>query len=210
MPDSLLTFFIAITLLTMTPGIDTMIILRNTVRGGAKDGLTSSLGICSGLFIHALLSAVGISAILLYSATAFTVLKVIGAIYLIWLGLTNLKAFWDSSKQKEIKSTKQPFIFLRSFQEGFMSNVLNPKTVVFYMAFLPQFISPEHSALTQSMILAGFHFIIATIWQGILIYTICSANIFITKPSVRKTLDLVSGIIMIALGIKLFMSERNT
>ncbi len=89
-----------------------------------------------------------------------------------------------------------------------MSNVLNPKTIVFYMAFLPQFISPEHSALMQSMMLASFHFAIATIWQGIIIYTICSANIFITKTSVRKTLDLLSGTIMIALGIKLLTAQR--
>ena len=208
MPDSLLTFFVAITLLTMTPGVDTMIILRNTVRGGVKDGLVSSLGICSGLFVHAFLSAVGISAILLYSTTAFTVLKVVGAAYLIWLGIINIKEFATNSKQKKFTPTKKPFHFFKSLREGFMSNVLNPKTIVFYMAFLPQFISPEHSALMQSMLLASFHFIIATIWQGIIIYTICSANLFITKPSVRKTLDLLSGTIMIALGIKLLMAHK--
>jgi len=208
MPDSLITFFVAITVLTMTPGLDTMIILRNTIRGGAKDGIVSSIGICSGLFIHAFLSAVGISAILLYSSTAFTTLKVIGACYLIWLGFINLKSFWYSSKQKKVETSKEPFHFIRSFREGFMSNVLNPKTIVFYMAFLPQFISPESSALVQSMILAAFHFIIAMIWQGILIYTICSANVFITKESVRKTLDLISGLIMMVFGVKLFMSDK--
>lgn len=208
MPDSLLTFAIAITLLTMTPGVDTMMILRNTLRGGAKDGIVSSLGICSGLFVHAFLSAVGISAILLYSTAAFTALKIIGALYLIWLGFVNLKSFWQSSKQASINPTKKPFSFIRSFREGFMSNVLNPKTIVFYMAFLPQFISHEHSALAQSMMLASFHFIIATLWQGIIIYTICSANVFITKASVRRTLDAISGTIMIALGIKLFMAHK--
>jgi len=208
MPDSLLTFFVAITLLTMTPGVDTMIIIRNTVRGGSKDGLVSSLGICSGLFVHAFLSAVGISAILLYSTTAFTVLKVIGAAYLIWLGFVNIKEFASNSKQQKFTPTKQPFHFFKSLREGFMSNVLNPKTIVFYMAFLPQFISPEHSALMQSMLLASFHFIIATIWQGIIIYTIYSANLFITKPSVKKSLDLLSGTIMIALGIKLLMAHK--
>lgn len=208
MPDSLLTFTIAITLLTMTPGVDTMMILRNTLRGGAKDGLISSLGICSGLFVHAFLSAVGISAILLYSTTAFTILKIVGALYLIWLGLVNLNAFLNSSKQKTIKSVKKTFSFWRSIREGFMSNVLNPKTIVFYMAFLPQFISPQHSALIQSMTLASIHFGIATIWQGFLIYTICSANVFITIPLVRKTLDFISGTIMIAFGIKLFMSQK--
>lgn len=208
MPLSLWTFLIAITLLTMTPGADTMIVLRNTLRGGARDGLVSSFGICLGLFVHAFLSAVGISAILLYSATAFTVLKTIGALYLIYLGLANLKAFWQHTKAKSIAPKKQPFSFLRSLREGFLSNVLNPKAVVFYMAFLPQFISPEHSALAQSMFLAFIHFVVATLWQALLIYTICTANGFIMKPSVRKSLDCISGVVMVALGIRLFLEKR--
>lgn len=208
MPHELLTFSIAITLLTMTPGVDTMLIFRNTIRGGVKDGLVSSLGICSGLFVHASLSALGISAILLYSTTAFTLLKIIGAIYLVWLGFNSLKAFWFNKKIKEVKASHVEFSFLRSIREGFMSNVLNPKTIVFYMAFLPQFISPEDSAFFQSMLLASMHFIIATIWQGILIYTICKANGFIMRPSVRKSLDFISGTVMIGLGVKLFLSHK--
>jgi threonine/homoserine/homoserine lactone efflux protein len=208
MPHELLTFTLAITLLTMTPGVDTMLIIRNTIRGGVKDGLVSSLGICSGLFVHASLSALGISAILLYSTTAFTLLKIIGAIYLVWLGFNSLKTFYSYKKIKEIKANHGEFSFLRSIREGFMSNVLNPKTIVFYMAFLPQFISPEHSALLQSMLLASLHFIIATIWQGILIYTICKANGFILRPRVRKSLDFISGTVMIGLGVKLFLTHK--
>ncbi|MDX1809684.1 MAG: LysE family translocator [Sulfurospirillaceae bacterium] len=208
MPLSIWTFLIAITLLTMTPGVDTMIVLRNTLRGGTKDGLVSSLGICSGLFVHAFLSAVGISAILLYSAAAFTILKTIGALYLIWLGFVNLKAFFDNDEQKKLKTIKRQFSFVRSLREGFLSNVLNPKAIVFYMAFLPQFISPNHSALAQSMFLASLHFGIAMIWQGLLIYTIGSANNFIMKKNVRKSLDVISGSVMIGLGIKLFLVQK--
>ncbi|WP_331774428.1 LysE family translocator [Sulfurospirillum sp. 1612] len=208
MPLSLWTFLIAITILTMTPGVDTMMIFRNTLRGGAKDGLASSLGICLGLFVHAFLSAVGISAILLYSLTAFTILKTIGALYLIWLGFHSLKAFWNFKKQKDIQTVKREFYFWRSLREGFLSNVLNPKTIVFYMAFLPQFIAPHHSALAQSMFLASLHFIIATLWQGLLVYTLHSANGFILKPIVRRSLDFISGSVMIALGIKLFLAKK--
>lgn len=208
MPLDLWTFLIAITLLTMTPGADTMIVIRNTLRGGAKDGLVSSLGICSGLFVHATLSAVGISAILLYSATAFTVLKTLGALYLLWLGFNSLKSFWHTKKMHQKAVEQKPFSFRISLQEGFLSNVLNPKAVVFYMAFLPQFISHEHSALAQSLFLALIHFTIAMIWLGLLIYTIVSANNFITRKSVRQSLDAISGIVMIALGIRLFLEKR--
>jgi len=208
MPLDLWTFLIAITLLTMTPGADTMIVIRNTLRGGAKDGLVSSLGICSGLFVHATLSAIGISAILLYSAAAFTVLKTLGALYLLWLGFNSLKSFWHTKKMHQKAVEQKPFSFRISLQEGFLSNVLNPKAVVFYMAFLPQFISHEHSALAQSLFLALIHFTIAMIWLGLLIYTIVSANNFITKKSVRQSLDAISGIVMIALGIRLFLEKR--
>ncbi len=208
MPLDLWTFLIAITLLTMTPGADTMIVIRNTLRGGVKDGLVSSLGICSGLFVHATLSAVGISAILLYSATAFMVLKSMGALYLLWLGFNSLKSFWNAKGVHQKHIAPKPFRFLVSLREGFLSNVLNPKAVIFYMAFLPQFISHESSVLGQSLFLALLHFIIGTIWQAILVYTIVSANGFITKKSVRQSLDAVSGMVMIALGITLFLEKR--
>ena len=208
MPLELWTFLIAITLLTMTPGADTMIVIRNTLRGGARDGLVSSLGICLGLFVHATLSAVGISAILLYSATAFMLLKTIGALYLLWLGFTSLRSFWNAKRMHQKAVEKKPFSFWTSLQEGFLSNVLNPKAIIFYMAFLPQFISHEHSALAQSLFLALIHFIIGTLWLGLLIYTIVSANSFITKRSVRQSLDAISGTVMIALGIRLFLERR--
>jgi len=209
MEISLWTYLVAITLLTIAPGADTMMVLRNTLRGGARDGLVSSLGICLGLFVHATLSAVGISAILLYSATAFTFLKIIGALYLLWLGVSSLKSFWKARYQTQHQSaTKSVFSVWRSLREGFLSNVLNPKAVIFYMAFLPQFIDPAGSALAQSLFLALLHFIVGTLWQGILVYMICSANTFITHPKVRQKLDLFSGLVMLGLGVRLLLEKR--
>ena len=209
METSLWTYLVAITLLTITPGVDTMMVLRNTLRGGARDGLVSSLGICLGLFVHATLSAVGISAILLYSATAFTLLKTIGACYLLWLGFSGIKAFWNARYQTdETVLAQTPFNALRSLREGFLSNVLNPKAIIFYMAFLPQFIDPAQSALMQSLFLALLHFIVGTLWQGMLIYMICSANRLMLKPSIRQKLDLSSGLIMLFLGVRLLLEKR--
>ncbi len=205
---SLWTYLVAITILTITPGADTMIVIRNTLRGGMADGLVSSLGICSGLFIHAFLSAVGISAILLYSATAFTILKTLGAIYLLWLGFSSFKAFFANHYVRTPEAQKATFHFWISAREGFLSNVLNPKAVIFYMAFLPQFISPESSALAQSMFLAFLHFLVGNLWQGLLVYMICSANGLIMRRKVRKSLDFISGTVMVFLGIVLFLEKR--
>ena len=205
---SLWTYLVAITILTITPGADTMIVIRNTLRGGMADGLISSLGICSGLFIHAFLSAVGISAILLYSATAFTILKTLGTIYLLWLGFSSFKAFFANHYVRTPEAQKATFHFWISAREGFLSNVLNPKAIIFYMAFLPQFISPESSALAQSMFLAFLHFLVGNLWQGLLVYMICSANGLIMRRKVRKSLDFISGTVMVFLGIVLFLEKR--
>ncbi len=209
MDTPLTTFLITITILTMVPGADTMIMFRNTLRGGIKDGLVSNLGISMGLMFHATLSAIGISAILLYSSTAFMLLKTIGAIYLLWLGFSNIRTYFQSKgKEQKLNVKSSDFLFTRSIKEGFLSNALNPKIVIFYMAFLPQFIDNSGSVLFQSLYLAFFHFCISFVWLSILAYTIVSANGFIMKPNVREKLELFSGAIMILLGLKLLFEKR--
>ncbi len=199
-------YLIAITLLTITPGVDTMLIIRNTSRGGWWDGAVSSLGICSGLFVHAGISAVGISVILLHTAWAFTTLKLVGACYLIWLGGSNWRGVLNKKKLM-MKAGALPhttgFNPGRSLREGFLSNVLNPKAAVFYMAFLPQFITPSGSALLQSLVLAGLHFILAMIWQCFVAATVNQAGKWLQQPRVSRVMDGVTGTVMILFGLKL-------
>lgn len=202
---ALTTYLIAITLLTLTPGVDTMLVIRNTARGGWRDGAVSSLGICSGLFLHAIISAVGISVILLQAAWAFSALKLIGAGYLIWLGFSS----WRKILRKESFKVANGgttgvdvFHVQRSLREGFLSNVLNPKTAIFYMAFLPQFINPAQSALIQSLFLAGLHFIIAMIWQCLLALMVKQAKNWLQRPRVSQLFDGFTGTVMIALGLR--------
>ena len=150
-------FFIAILLLTMTPGLDTALVIRNTTRGGWKDGITCSLGICCGLFVHATLSAVGLSVLLVGSAELFTAVKTVGAIYLIYLGMQSIRSTFNQHQttNSTIEKSKESKPLAVSFKEGFLSNILNPKTAVFYLALLPQFINPEYNALIQSLLMAG-------------------------------------------------------
>jgi threonine/homoserine/homoserine lactone efflux protein len=206
----LTTYLIAITLLTITPGVDTMLVIRNTARGGWRDGALSSLGICSGLFVHAVISAVGISVILLQAAWAFSALKLAGAGYLVWLGLSS----WSKVLRRErfaiangVPTDGGALRVRRSLREGFLSNVLNPKTVVFYMAFLPQFINPAHSALIQSLLLAGLHFIIAMIWQCLLALMVKQFKRWLQRPRVSQLFDGITGTVMIALGLRVAMER---
>ncbi len=204
------TYLIAITLLTITPGVDTVLIIRNTTRGGWRDGALSSLGICSGLFVHAVVSAVGISVILLQSAWAFKALKLAGAGYLMWLGFVSLRSAartGEPLKLNHLPTSVYHFSARRSLLEGFLSNVLNPKAVVFYMAFLPQFIDPARSALLQSLFLAGLHFMIAMVWQCLLASIVQKAKTWMQNQKVRRSLDGLTGSIMMLFGIKLALDR---
>lgn len=203
------TYIVAITLLTITPGVDTVLVIRNASRGGWRDGAFTSLGICCGLFIHATISAVGISVILLQSAWAFRTLKLAGACYLIWLGAISLKkaAARSTVLSHTPLSKPQPYRPTRSLVEGFFCNVLNPKAVVFYMAFLPQFIDPAGSALRQSLFLAAIHFVIAMIWQCAIAGMVERARAWLQKTMIRRGMDGLTGAIMLCFGIKLALDR---
>lgn len=200
-------FIVAITILTLTPGLDTALVIRNTTRGGFQDGAVTSLGICLGLFVHATFSALGISVVLTQSAELFSVVKAIGAAYLIWLGLSSLRSLKHASSM----TVEQPALYKasskRSLREGFLSNVLNPKTAVFYLAFLPQFINPEYSPFAQSMLMAAIHFVIAMLWQCGLSGMLNSATSLLKSAKFTRWMEATTGVVLIGLGVKLLIEE---
>ncbi|GHC32228.1 LysE family translocator [Aidingimonas halophila] len=205
-----LSFLAAITLLTLSPGVDTLLVIRNASRGGLRDGILTSVAICSGLFVHASVSALGISMLLLQSAWAFNVLKVAGAAYLIWLGLQSLNQARRGRElpMGDVQTERQRVSMWTPLREGLLSNVLNPKTVMFYMAFLPQFIAPGEPALLKSLWLASVHFVIANIWQIAIAAMVGSAARWLAKRWVSRGLDGVTGAVLVAFGLKLALHQR--
>ncbi|EEO02094.1 TPA: LysE family translocator [Vibrio cholerae] len=201
-------FLIAITILTLTPGLDTALVIRNTSRAGFADGCTTSLGICFGLFVHATFSAIGISAILAQSAELFQIVKMVGAAYLIGLGISSLRSLMKTGQGIEVASLAHAqFRLTRSLREGFLSNVLNPKTAVFYLAFLPQFINPDYSPLAQSLLMALIHFAIAMVWQCGLAGALSSAKNLLKNASFMRWMEGTTGVVLVALGIKLLLEK---
>jgi len=199
-------YLVAITLLTVSPGVDTLLVIRNTVRGGFRDGVLTSFAICLGLFVHAAVSAGGISLILMQSAWMFSLLKLAGAGYLVWLGAKSLYAAYRGESGLKFETgrvTHRQVAAWTSLREGFLSNVLNPKTVIFYMAFLPQFIQPGDPALAKSLFLAGLHFVIANIWQLILVLMVGRAAIWLSRPRVGRCFHSLTGSVMVFFGIRL-------
>jgi RhtB (resistance to homoserine/threonine) family protein len=205
-PHTFITCLIAVTMLTLTPGVDTMLVIRNSGRGGWSDGATTSLGICCGLFVHATLSALGISIILLKTAWAFTLLKYAGAAYLIWLGINSLRQAARKTQAPAETNLDVPadqFQAVRSLREGFLSNVLNPKTILFYMAFLPQFIDPAEAPLQQSLFIAFIHFCIGMIYQCGLAAMVTKAKRLIKGGTVGRVLNSLCGTTLVYIGVKL-------
>jgi threonine/homoserine/homoserine lactone efflux protein len=203
-------FLIAITLLSMSPGVDTLLVIRNTARGGIRDGVLTSLAICCGLFVHATISALGISLILLQSAWAFSALKMAGAAYLIWLGINGLLAArrGNGLPLGAVQGERQAVPLWRPLREGLLSNVLNPKTVVFYMAFLPQFIAPTDPALLKSLWLAGVHFIIANVWQIAIVFMVGSAGRWLGSRLFARALNGATGAVLILFGVRLALERQ--
>ncbi|MDR9827911.1 LysE family translocator [Vibrio sp. FNV 38] len=200
-------FLVAITILTLTPGLDTALVIRNTTRGGFHDGALTSFGICLGLFVHASFSALGISVILTQSAELFYAVKTLGAIYLIWLGISSIRSMKKSGAVAVDSTVSQSIDVRRSLREGFLSNVLNPKTAVFYLAFLPQFINPDYSPFLQSLLMASIHFGIAMVWQCGLSGMLNSAKSLLKNASFIRWMEGTTGAVLIVLGIKLLIEK---
>ena len=198
-------------ILTVTPGADTMLVMRSVFARGQRAGLLTSLGICSGLFFHATLSALGLSLILVRSATAFEIVKLMGALYLVYLGGQSLwRAFRHdarklSTDERTVNKKKE---WWQSFLEGLLTNVLNPKVAIFYLAFLPQFINPSDPVLAKSLLLAGIHFMLGIVWLSLVTMFLGRVRGFLIRPRVQRTIDATTGAILIAFGARLAIERR--
>lgn len=198
-------------LLTLTPGPDTMLVIKNVFTGGSRTGIFTALGINSGVFIHATVSALGLSLILVQSALAFEIVKFTGACYLIFLGGQAIFVAWK--KPQEVAPISGPANPARgkawiSFREGLLTNLLNPKVAIFYLAFLPQFIGPSDPVLAKSLLLAGIHCGLGLVWLGLISLFVGKFTRWITRSAIRQRLEMTTGVIMVGLGIRLALEKR--
>lgn len=192
-------FLVTIGLLTLSPGADTLIVIRNTLRGGFVDGATTTVAICTGLFVHASVSALGVAALLVANPGAFQLLQWGGALYLAWLGLSSLRTARSDYGAVTIAAGAQAFRWQRSLREGFLSNVLNPKTMAVYLAILPQFIDPT-AAWAQSMMLALVHFGLSIVWLWLVAWLAKQARKLMQRSTFRRAADAVLGASLIVLA----------
>ncbi|NBJ10293.1 LysE family translocator [Microvirga arsenatis] len=167
LPDAstLLTYSLAATLLFITPGPDMSLFLAKTMAGGRKAGMASMLGAMAGCCVHTLLAALGLSALLAASVTAFTVLKVVGALYLLWMAFDAVRHGSALSLKDEGRAE---IPFWRTFFMGVGINLTNPKVVLFFVTFLPQFVSAADPHAADKLLFLGLYFIALTAPMGAL------------------------------------------
>jgi threonine/homoserine/homoserine lactone efflux protein len=188
-----------------------MLVIRNVLRGGRRDGVLTTLGICAGLFVHATLSACGVSMLLMHSATAFHLLKLAGAGYLVWLGLQSLRhAVRTPPPADRLEVVVPPGRRARwqCFREGVLSNVLNTKTAIFYLAFLPQFIGPTEPVLRKSLLLAGIHYVEGIVWLVALSILVDHTRRVLLKSAVRRWLEGLCGAVLMGFGARLALERQ--
>jgi RhtB (resistance to homoserine/threonine) family protein len=194
-------------LLTLTPGADTMLVLRSALLRGRRAGLLTVLGISCGLFVHATLSALGLSAILVSSARAFEIVKLTGACYLVFLGVQSL---WSAARGPRPSPGRDLAVVSgrRAFAEGLLNNVLNPKVAVFYLAFLPQFVGPRDPVLAKSLVLASIHFAQGIVWLSFLTFFVGRVRLALARPAVQRGLESLSGLVLVGFGVRLAAERR--
>jgi len=201
----LIAFVAVAAVLTITPGADMALIMRQVLASGRRAAFTTSLGIGVGCLIHATASALGLAYILARSAVAFDVLKYAGGAYLIYLGMTALRdAAWGMREPESTPRMRHG----SDFSIGLLTNLLNPKVAVFYLTFLPQFVSPTRSIVAQSLFLATIHVAMGIAWLTLYARFIDSMAAAFASSRVRRRLEALTGVVLIGMGVRLAAAKR--
>jgi len=203
--STLLCFLGASVALTMAPGPDNLFVLTQGIARGRKSAIVTALGMCSGISIHTAAAAFGISALFYSSAVAFNLVKYAGAAYLLYLAFRTIRE--RSSVRLSTADDRPPMAL---FKRGFIMNVLNPKVAMFFLAFLPQFVSPNADYFALQMLLLGFIFMA----QAVIIFTLIGyfsgsiGNYLLARPGIARRFDWLTAGVFASLGIRLALSER--
>jgi len=205
--ELIIAFITASSLISLSPGADNIFVLTQSALYGCKSGLMVTLGLCTGLIAHTLAIALGVSALFQASPTAFTALKIIGAIYLLylaWRAFTASKAEMSTSSST-VRSAKK--LYLR----GILMNVTNPKVSIFFLAFLPQFTSPENGALVMQFFMLGAIFIIVAllIFSAIAYLSGAIGHWFSHSIKGQIYLNRIAGTVLAGLALKLVTTSSN-
>ncbi|MEI9973411.1 MAG: LysE family translocator [Ignavibacteriota bacterium] len=199
-------FSVAAGLLTVTPGLDTALVLRTAAVEGATQARLALLGICVGLYIWGSATSLGLTALLAVSVLAYNILRISGAVYLVYLGVR----MWAREHTFEVAAEGSTTVGAhRWLWRGLLTNILNPKVGVFYVMLLPQFIPRGGSAIGYGILFTSIHVAEGVLWLTILTMAVVPLRSWLTRQSVVRALDRVTGGVLIGCGAVLALERRN-
>ena len=208
MDSPILTFAGLAAILTLTPGADTALVTKNALSRGRRAALFTTFGICLGCLVHAMASGLGLSVIFQQSAGAFQAVKLLGAGYLVYIGLRSLWASIRRGNRSPQAAPAEDRPVSHSFSEGFFTNLFNPKVALFYLTFIPQFIDPAGVVLRQSVLLAAIHITMGLTWLSLYASFLDKLGDLFSQPSVRNKLEAFTGGLLVALGLRLAFEKH--
>lgn len=208
---ALLAFTLAAAILTVTPGMDSALVLRTAAVEGSRRALMAGLGVATGCLVWGAVAAFGLGSLLLVSTLAYDALRLCAALYLFYLGV---KLLWGTlpGKLAAPNATRPAPRGAASaggwFVRGCLTNALNPKIGIFYITFLPQFIPAGADVLRFSLLLAGIHAVLGILWFALLVAATRPLARWLSRPAVMRGLDRMTGAVFIAFGLKLALEKR--
>jgi threonine/homoserine/homoserine lactone efflux protein len=202
MLTAFITFTLAATLIVLLPGPDTLVVVRNLIRSGRRTAALTVLGVLSGLTIWVVTAALGLAALLRASRDGYTALRLVGAVYLVWLGVTSFRA--RAATHADDINVKSPGNLLGvGYRAGFATDLLNPKVGVFFVTFLPGFVPPGHPVGSTSLLFGAIFVIETAAYFALLLLLASRITGWMTQPAIRRRLDRATGLVLIGFGIRL-------
>lgn len=198
----ILGFVAAVTPLTLIPGTSFTLVTQKVIAGSRRDGVLVTFGTTCGLLVHATFAAVGLSALVMASAEALTVVKIVGAAYLVWLGVTTWRSARPASTTVGRRRWSTPWVGLGGFGQGLWSNVLNPKAASVYLTLVPQFLTTERAVAPQIAALAVAHVVVVLAWLLLWTSVVAAARTAVEAPRFRRVISRVTGAVLVGLGVR--------
>jgi threonine/homoserine/homoserine lactone efflux protein len=199
---SLGAFTVAAVLIVLLPGPDTLVVVRNLVRGGRATAARTVLGVLSGLCVWVVAAALGLSAVLRASHDAYLGLRIAGAVYLLWLGVASLRS---RGRVADPEPSRRRGLIGTGYTAGLATDLLNPKVGVFFVTFLPGFVPHGYSVGWMSVLLGGIFVVLTALYFAVLLLVSGPVTRWMTTVSIRRRLDRAAGLVLIAFGVRLVL-----
>lgn len=201
MSNSLFAFAVLAGLLTMLPGLDTVQVLRSATIAGPRMAYQTVFGIIAGVFVLSIAAATGVSAVILASGYAYHLLKIIGGLYLLYLGIRMIIDARKITEEIDFNAEVKIDGFFKTFMRALTITVTNPKGLAFYIAVMPQFLPENSNTFVGGILLAAIHNTEVLIWFSLVIWSTALAKNYLNKPSAKRAMERISGVAMLAFGL---------